>query len=394
MKKTTYKRKHWHEVRARNEARRSGRVHRGWGFSELNAPSKRKVSRVQIWQGEDPEWALCLGPPIAPPNPLCLDENREFTFKLFSDLRRGFNKALKEGTSFVDRPKTPGAWPRIQAYFNFARLRSISTASAVILAAEYDRMRSLQGVIPPTVELDKWNDEVFTKLFQLGFFEITGHASSNSSKLTENGQSLSMRIVRSEAANDLQEIDEALQKLFGFLGADGASADPITVEFLTALSEAMTNVTNHAYTEEIEFTAPHVPHFWVAATADKTERSITIVVYDQGHTIPATYPRLDRLDKVKNFLARAIRRPPEHPFEFDGTFIRAAMRFGGSRTDQRHRGKGLPQMFTALQKIGKGALTVYSRGGWCQRSSEGRMQSGSMENAIGGTLVEWTVVIP
>src|SRR5690606_12127912 len=95
LKKTTPKRKHWLAVRARNEARRAGRTHRGWGFSRLDAPSRRKVSQVQIWQGEDPEWALCLGPPVTPPDQVCLEQNRVVTFKLFSDLRRGFDKSLK-----------------------------------------------------------------------------------------------------------------------------------------------------------------------------------------------------------------------------------------------------------------------------------------------------------
>lgn len=392
MKKPTLKIKKWHAHRAKNQSRRVGREYTGWGFPGLESPTKRRLVPVQIWQGGDPEWAFCLSPPTSPPDPLCLRENRNETFRIFAEMRRNLNRSLDQGTTFVHRPEKVGSWPRVPSYFDLSGVSDVSTAAAVIMAAEYERIRVLQSEVPPTVELDKWNDIVFTKLYQLGFFEITGHTPGNDDKLTLNDESLTMRIVRSTSSDDLHAIDLALQKLFAFLGAD--DSDPIIIEFLTALSEAMTNVTNHAYMPGVHFDYQHIDSFWVAATAHQKDRSISIVVYDQGATIPETYPRLSRVQKVGRFLARALTVEKEHDCEHDGTFIRAAMRYGGSRTDQSHRGRGLPQMFKTLQKIGKGTLAVYSRGGWCMRTSEGRMKSGYVDHKLGGTLVEWTVAVP
>lgn len=324
---------------------------------------------------------------------MCVERNRAETFAFFSEMRRNFNRGIAENSTFIQRPSRPGALPQIPRYVDMSLVAEISTAAAVILAAEYERMAAIQGTVPPTVDLDRWNDQVFLKLFQIGFFEITGHA-PNPERVTESDASLTMRIVRSTSSDDLQEIDFALQRLFAFLGPTGQDADSTIIEFLTALSEAMTNVTNHAYTTDMDFDRPSLESFWVAATASRSENSLTIVVYDQGATIPATYPRYSRLDRVKRFLSRALREPEPIGFQDDGTYIRAAMRYGGSRTDQRHRGRGLPQMFLALQKIGRGTLSIYSRGGWCRRSSEGRMRSGALNTPIGGTLIEWSVVLP
>lgn len=389
MKKLNPVGRKWHILRARNEWRRRGRPGGRWSYG-LASPSARHVTKVQIWQGGDPEWAISLQSPVVPPRLLCFDRNRPHAFDFFSHMRRNFNRGIAENTTFVHRTR-PGAYPQIPRYVDMSMVSEISTAAAVIMAAEYERMAIVQGTVPPTVDLDRWNDQVFMKLYQIGFFEITGHA-PNTDRLTESGASLTMRIVRSTSSNDLEEIDEALQQLFAFLGPTGQDAEATIIEFLTALSEAMTNVTNHAYNEDMIFDRPNLESFWVAATADRSDNSLTIVVYDQGATIPATYPRHSRLDQVKRYLARALRPEPEG-LQDDGTYIRAAMRYGGSRTDQKHRGKGLPQMFSALQKIGRGTLSIYSRGGWCRRTSEGRMRSGAVETPIGGTLIEWSVVL-
>ncbi len=72
-------------------------------------------------------------------------------------------------------------------------------------------------------------------------------------------------------------------------------------------------------------------------------------------------------------------------------WLEPAMRYGGSRTDQRHRGKGLPQIVEVVSRSGRGKLSVFSRGGWCIRNSDGRLRSGAVSSSIGGTLVEWVL---
>ncbi|WP_421917353.1 hypothetical protein [Mesorhizobium sp.] len=393
MKRLDLSRRKWLSLRAENEARRHGKKGGGrrWA-AKFDTPGMRSVSRVQIWEGGDPEWAICLSKPIIPPSLLCFDRNRAASFAWFERLRRSSQNAIDKGVPFVERSSRPGALPQISGYFDFSKLKEISTAAAVVLAAEYERIGKLLHIVPPTVELDKWHDAVFAKLYQIGFFEIVGLTPPLKNLVLEEEKKQTMRIVSSKNSDDLETIDKSLQQLGKFLSPDQALPEKIIIEFLTGLSEAISNVTNHAYGNGIPLPYDHIESLWVAATADRDANSLTVVVYDQGATIPATYPRLDRLKKVVRFLALALKPDKKFEYEDDGTYIRAAMRYGGSRTDEKHRGKGLPQMFETLQKIGPGILTIYSRGGWCRQTTHGkRLSSGSLSHSIGGTLVEWSV---
>ncbi|RUM95940.1 hypothetical protein EET67_20690 [Pseudaminobacter arsenicus] len=397
MRKLDAKRRRWLALRSRNEWKRRRRVRNeiDWGPFKRPPSARHSARRVRIWDGGDVEWAIAAAAGQRPPSPMCFDDNRIGTYAFFEALRQNFQAAIRKKVGFVYRPERSGAMPRIATYFDFGRLDRISTAASVVLAAEYQRVASLVGVVPPTVNLNKWSPEVYAKLTQLGFFEILGIERNVRPVVNGAGATRTMRIIRAQNLDALATIDEALQQLGLFLDPTDNLSDNVFIQFLTALSEAITNVIHHAYSDERLLTDRHIDSLWVAATADRSDNSLTVVVFDQGATIPATYPRIERLEKVRRFLQRAIsRRTSGHPFKDDGTYIRAAMRYGGSRTDQRHRGLGLPQMFEALMRIGEGSLSVYSRGGWCKRNHNGRFTSGALQYSIGGTLVEWSVRLP
>lgn len=298
---------------------------------------------------------------------------------------------LRKGTVGFVHKRTPTSIPRITGYLDFSCLSEISLGAAVVLTADYDRMSKILGQVPPTIDLHKWQTSVVTKLNQLGFFNLLGHVPSTD-KLIEDGPTLTMRIVRGTNADELKTVDASLNVLGEFLREDESSSlDPTIVKVLTTISEAITNVTQHAYSAGLQYRHQHINSFWVAATADKTTRNLTVAVYDQGATIPLTYPRLNLKEKAVRFLSSAIGGVPEFEYQHDGTYIRAAMRYGGSRTDQAFRGKGLPQMFRLMQSVGAGTMSIRSRGGWCTRRSTGRMTQGFADESIGGTLIEWTI---
>lgn len=334
-------------------------------------------------------------PPTVPPKNLCFNDNLYESVQFFDDTRAQSRVLAKGKKSFVHRSKARrNALPRIGGYADFSKLENISTAAAVVLAAEFERMAKIYKEVPPTVELDKWNDNVFRTLFQLGFFEIVGITPDRDDVILESGSTRTMRIVSTKNADDLVRVDKALQQLGSFLSPSMDFPDDVVIDFLTALSEAISNVTNHAYPKDMLLPHAHIDSLWVAATANRDDNSLTVVVYDQGVTIPVTYPRINRLAKVGRYLERTLRKDRRFDFDNDGTYIRAAMRHGGSRTDQKHRGKGLPQMIDVVERIGTGSMSVYSRGGWCRRSSNRRFKSGAVPYSVGGTLIEWVVELP
>lgn len=345
---------------------------------------------VEIWQGGKSEQAVSKYPPHIPPSKLCLESNQTETLKYLSGIRNHGNRVITGQEKYVKRKA--GRKPQIKSYTDFSKLDHISTAVAVVLTAEYDRIAKSNKETPPTVNLRDWNDTILIKLFELGFFDVLGHMPSRAKSIVSNDKTKTMQIIRARSNDDLGRVDESLLELSDFL--DLPDDVDVVVDLNSAISEAISNMKHHAYPDEFPLPYPHLRSLWVSATANREENSLTVVAYDQGATIPVTYPRIQRWEQVNRFLRRTVSRIPSFEFEHDGTYIRAAMRYGGSRTDQTHRGKGLPQMLDVLERVGTGRMKVYSRGGWCERKANGKLTSGATELSIGGTLIEWNLELP
>ena len=398
MKKAGNDRRKWHRLRSRNQSKRITRKLRAGYISSL-APNSLgalgtrgnyHTSYVKIWQGGQEETAICTRPPKPAPENLCFRTNLHPTTDFFHRIRKGFELAVnRRKGGFVSRPSKRSP-PRISGYVDFAKIKNISMSAAVVLAADYDRLRHFLNEVPPTINLRDWDPIIVTRLHQLGFLNILGHA-PDPNLLVEDGDILLMRIIRSQNCEKLAEVDEALVKLGRFVSLSDDALDEKITHTLSIISEVMANVTQHAYRTDVEFEYTHMGSFWVSAEADKARRTLRIVLFDQGATIPVTYPRMERTDKVKRFFRRALSSSRRFDYEDDGTYIRVALRYGGSRTDLAYRGKGFPQMGELLDTLGGGELRIFSRGGWCIRSSNGKVTSGSYDCSVGGTLVEWKI---
>jgi hypothetical protein len=397
LKKCGPSRKRWFGIRAKNQSKRIRRKERKDRHSLDNVDNNRRINNyhnsiVSIWQGGAEESAICRQPPRPAPKTLCFRTNRDKTTEFFNNLRNSFSGSInKQQGGFVNR-RSAQSQPVIPGYIDFAKVEKISMASAVVLAAEYDRLKHFLDEVPPSVNLREWYPVVVTKLFQLGYFSILGHQ-PDPNLLLQDGDFLLMRILRSTNSSALGQVDDALMELGAFISGDTNSLDEKVTHTLSIISEVMSNVTQHAYSGHVDFSYDHLSSFWISAEANRTDRTLRIVLYDQGATIPVTYPKMARTDRVTRFLERVIKRIPEFDYEDDGTYIRAALRYGGSRTELDYRGKGFPQMIQLLETLGAGELMVLSRGGWCARAGNGKVTSGSYACSIGGTLVEWKIVL-
>lgn len=358
--------------------------------------SERFVSRVTLWDGQTVEEAISIRRPVTVPSNLCIHENQDETLKFLSDLRGGFSRWRSARRQlFVDRRK---ALPIIKQYADFSTVAAISTSAALILTAEYERVAKISSQVPPTVNLDRWGSAVFTKLYDLGFFEVIGISEDVRPKIYELHDQKSMRIISMTRGDKLAEVDESLTSLGVFLCADGAVFSKYVVEILTSISEALANVTHHAYPDGYQFDTEHIGKCWITASADRTQNMLTVAVYDQGVSIPVTYTNLELLDKpravLRELMGRVVSEGNVSPFLHDGALISVAARFGRSQTSQDHRGRGLPQMRQLIDRIGNGEMMIYSRGGWCRCRDGDRVDYGTLPLSVGGTLIEWKLQIP
>ena len=262
------------------------------------------------------------------------------------------------------------------------------------MAAEYDRAAQLIGSTPPTINIDKWNREVLSKLFQLGFFDILGITDNVRGLYHDDGVVKTMRIARGTNTSDLQRTSESLVTLSKFVDADGPMTEEVVLALNSALSEAMANVARHAYPRDFDFELAHVNAWWVTAFADRSSRRLTVVVYDQGASIPVTIPQKPWMHAVQQYIRQNLLVENEFEYQNDATYIEGAMRRGRTQTQEKGRGEGLPQMKELVDICGGGSLTIWSRGGVCEYAPETELKKGTYEFSVGGTLIEWVMDLP
>jgi hypothetical protein len=280
-------------------------------------------------------------------------------------------------------------------YIDFTPIRYISTAAALVLAAEYDRARIIIGRPSPLIDLHEWDKEVFERLLQLGFFQAVGMGKiENGEHATINEDVMTLRFVSGSDASETEQADQMLLELARFIDPASELDEAIAVPLNSALSEAMVNVRMHAYPKDVRFRFRHVGRWWLAGTADRKKRFLSIAIYDQGASIPVTYPRQQWSSAVKAYVGEMLSFGARSLYANDPVHIAAAMQYGNSNTDRPNRGKGLPQMLEAIDQAGDGQLLVISRGGRYLYRNGKVAERKHYRRSIGGTLIEWTIQLP
>jgi hypothetical protein len=401
MKKPDETYRKWHRARALNEARRTRSSHvrtaRRISTARANPPWRPKV--VRAWSGDGIENVLCVKGVNYPPEVICFNENGEETLRFMSTLR-GKLAIQKLATGPQKKvwlsAKSKHGLPQIAFFTDYSGIRRISTAAAVVLAAEYDRARRIMGSVPPTINLDEWSDAAFTTLFEVGFFEIVGITPDTEQRYADSrsGDVRTMRMISGANSNELRDASERILELSRFIDADGPMTPEVVSALNSALGEAMINVARHAYPDDFESPFVQVKRWWIAASANRAERRLNVVVYDQGASIPWTLPKQTWAAMFHGILAKATGSLPDVSYPHDADYIEYAMGEGRTQTGQQGRGEGLPQMRDFVKICGAGSLTILSRGGKCCYRPENTFAKESLIMPIDGTLIEWEMQLP
>jgi anti-sigma regulatory factor (Ser/Thr protein kinase) len=347
---------------------------------------------VQCWTADGVVEVLA-GRRFMPPTRLCFEDNSEETFSFLERWCKNLSSyGEKNGWrgEWINPPRTKRAMPRMTSYIDFSQLEYVSTAAALVMTAEFDRVATLVEKVPPAINLHQWHDGVFTKLNEMGFFENIGLIDELEEKFNVKGNIKTLKITSGRNAAELEEVSKKIIELCGFLKVKDETMQGKIDELTTGLGEAMINVARHAYPDDHEFERRHVDKWWVTAAADNENNILKVAIFDQGATIPITFPRKRPLVRIKESVTNAISNTNKFDFDSDGTYIHEAMQPGMTQTDQGHRGKGLPEMTEIVDALGNANITVYSRGGVCHYGHNG-FNYRSQPHSVGGTLIEWTL---
>lgn len=263
-------------------------------------------------------------------------------------------------------------------YLNFDGLREVSPAAALLLASEVDQWnRTSQGRLRASHET--WDPNVTKLLCEMGFFELLGIARPPDLAATTSTRFLPF--IRGEVHADRHNAGERAKQLNQAIASAAAGADIKRHLLFTGLSEAITNVSHHAYP-----TRWKMRPWWMFAAYDSARNLVTVVFLDHGQTIPGTLPAWKDLERLRERFG----------VWNDGAKIRAAMELGRTGTGNLGRGKGFPDLLEIIKAHSGSMLRILSRRGMLTVENRGtealQMTSTSLARQLKGTLIEWKFV--
>ncbi len=164
------------------------------------------------------------------------------------------------------------------------------------------------------------------------------------------------------------------------------------------VSEAMTNVSQHAYMNLRNDGAKIVGDkgWWMFCREE--EDHISVAFCDLGVGIPITLPKTMEENKEESLFMTILQKlfGSDKEKYSDGELIRAAIEIKRSRTQKRHRGKGLLDMIKAIETTQGGRLTILSNKGGYLYNLNSTKPSEDIKNykdSIFGTLIIWSLPI-
>jgi anti-anti-sigma regulatory factor len=267
---------------------------------------------------------------------------------------------------------------------DFSNTKLISSAAILLLVAEIDRCRRIAGVrmLSGTYPTDR---RLHRQMRDSGFFDALGVKASLDT--VPKVFPLEYIKVQSGTQADGRLAVELRRALFG--PHEEQLARDKKGSFFRGLTEAMTNVAQHAYPDDFHVGAIKVikKGWWMLGHINKLRKELKIMIVDQGIGIPRSLPRTHK-DIIATLLATL------NLDMSDGAMIKAAMEVGRSRMGQTHRGKGLNDLKQIIDLCQSGRLRILSRKGeYIYRVRHGKSAAFARGHAVplNGTLVEWTI---
>ncbi|MGL4844122.1 MAG: hypothetical protein ACRC2Y_05805 [Aeromonas veronii] len=319
------------------------------------------------------------------PEKLDLEKSYHETVQIFTAIRKLVN-LLEQFRGY----KLPQFVYKIGSV-NFDKLKSISTPAALILTAEISRWdTSIRKKLVPQV--DSWNEEIYHSFSQLGFFDLF----KNKPKKISNGQkNIEINYVKyfkgscankEHATNSKKELKQKIRSLTG-------NEVPAWTLLHSGLSEAVTNVTHHAYPDD-QSSNWHDKSWYLTGSFNTSSRVLTISFFDQGIGIPNSLPNSTIWENVLEYMS--LINIPAASRRLDSVLLKAAVNMPRTRTGQDDRGKGLQDLLEFIRQRKEGSLSIYSKRGSYECTyinGKNKNKSKSYLRPLCGTLITWSVTL-
>lgn len=317
---------------------------------------------------------------------LSLNAPSDFRFSENPDGILRFIYELRRQTFVNHRFRRRPRKRRPSLYINLDSIIDVDLQGALILSAEFDRLRRILG-FKPMIYDDNWDPWVRAVLHALGFYDVIDAARASGVALVDNfaAKLESQGVVIIPFISGSQADGEQALKLRTALYAACEPPSDARRPIYDALMEAFTNAAMHAYPEDISGDGlPRVGRWWAGALVDRNDGEFVLTVYDQGVGIPATLPRRSVWSIVQAKL----------PENTDEAVIKGALEYGRSSSDASGRGNGLWRMCELTNAFEFAEVTFNSLKGSVTYKKGGDMELAKLGTRFSGTMVVWRAEIP
>lgn len=344
----------------------------------LRSKQKAKLRRRQESEDVSTHQRRTVASPFHNPNPKNQERigYEEITLPELIDLDENFNKTV----DVIRTIRRLSLNEKKPVYLVFDEVKQIKPAALLLLLAEMHRCRLVRGTQKVTGNYPA-NPKVERMLHATGFFQILGVKS----RVTRKPRSYPTEYVNfvsqtHEVKGTVRQFREDL------LGTAITMSAKVKGRFYRALTEAMLNVSHHAYPQGAPSRRFEPDRWWLAGHVNKKSKQLIIMFCDLGVGIPSTLPKMYPMELIRGALSLLPGIPPN-----DAQMIKAGMVIGRTRTSEQNRGRGLNDLRSFVDQAGDGELNIYSRRGhYCYRPKDDDSVK-NYNSAIGGTLITWTV---
>lgn len=338
---------------------------------------------------------------IPMPENFCLIENYDTVAECLGELRHRFTtsaKAITKARTEGGRRKTKlRRYQRFDSYTDFASIKRITPAAALVLASEYDRILSLYNIPEwlTAINIEKWNEDVLTTLRDVGFLSLLNVEDPR--ELAVRGGKYIVPFLSGAKVYGAQ-IDKLIRTMAELAGARGIEDSERLLQMTRVydgLGEAIQNVEDHAYPAGAFKDDRVLKKWWITGSVEPSKKRFTVVIYDHGVSIPVSLPLWRRFGEFRTAFAKTFgidydSKSPDH----DGETISQAVQLGWTSTGKAWHGKGLPMIRDIVDNCASGTLRIFSRcGQYSYESASSKASYSSRKLPISGTLVEWDLFL-
>ncbi|NPT44320.1 hypothetical protein GNZ12_24020 [Paraburkholderia sp. 1N] len=260
----------------------------------------------------------------------------------------------------------------IEILISFDRTERVFSDGMLLLVAELRRLlKYTEGKFKITCTVPL-NDKVAQVAKQVGLFEMLGVECAVQPR--DNDVVMWRHAYGSGAQGS--RFDDVLSDY------DGEITPALSSALYRGVSEAMTNVVNHAYVSpRLDGLDMQMKGDWWMFSAEQ-EGKLSVVFCDLGAGISGTLP---------GSRPEVWRRIMRWDNRGDARVIEAAVADSVSRTKKGHRGKGLGQIVKVIEAVRGASVAVYSNRGIYRRTAQGEVKVHQMGGSILGTLINWQI---